>query len=95
MDSENLVMKLKEMCVLDGSDHQIIRRFVMNKYVSEKEITDYRTSVASLLKQLIERYPLLGLFDEYQITHSIGKGRISKLVEYVNFVDGNEKVVSY
>ena len=95
VDSENLVMKLKEMCVLDGSDHQIIRRFVMNKYVSEKEITDYRTSVASLLKQLIERYPLLGLFDEYQITHSIGKGRISKLVEYVNFVDGNEKVVSY
>jgi len=95
VDSENLVMKLKELCVFDGRDSQIIRRFFLNKYVSEKEITDYRTSVESLLKQLIERYPLLGLIDEYQIIHSTDKGRISKLVEYVNFVDGNEKVVSY
>lgn len=99
MDSESIFSKLREI-IFNSSDsrelktyREVLLNFVSNIKNCEKEIDDYKSMVTSLLKQFNKRYPVLCMIDDRFIGKNKDESYSKNLVEYVNFVDGNEKLV--
>jgi hypothetical protein len=91
VDSESLALSLKEIICDVTPQIKTLRGF--KQYVPSKEVTESIEMVKSLMSQFIKKYPLLCIFDEYQISHKNSPEFFEKLVEYVNFVDDREKLV--
>jgi hypothetical protein len=95
VDADSLFMKLKQILCDNKSYKNVnyLKKFT-KKYVSDKDMNDHRIMVTSLFDQFIKRYPLLGLIDHYGISRGGVKNSILKyMIDYVNFVDGREKLV--
>ena len=88
VDSEGLVVNLKKIICDSSNPCRMLR--VFKQYVSDKEVDDYIVMVESLMTQFVKKYPLLCMFDEYQISRKNSSEFSKKLIEYVNFVDDRE-----
>lgn len=88
VDSDGLMMNLKKIICASSNPCKTLQ--VFKQYVSDKEINEYIIMVESLLTQFIKKYPLLCMFDEYQVLRKNSSQFTKKVIEYVNLVDDHE-----